>query len=165
MKKFHKTLAKNFAGAPQIHRKSGSINTNTSYKNTNTSCTTPIHHQKRPIHNANALNTSKYKHKKHIIPKLRIVPVHLIPSQVVSKHKHKYKYIMRIYMIFHAQTKTHHTQAQNCARAPHSIPGRQQAQRQCSGDLASFHPAPMLRSGQGGGKSQISSEQPSDQAH
>ena len=26
--------------------------------------------------------------------------------------------------------KTHHTQAQNCARAPHSIPGRQQAQRQ-----------------------------------
>ena len=30
--------------------------------------------------------------KKHIIPKLKIVPGHLIPSQVVSKHKDKYKY-------------------------------------------------------------------------
>ena len=120
---------------------------------------------KRLIHNANAANTSRYKHKKHIIPNLRIVPGHLVPSQVVSKHKHKYKYIMHIYIIFHAQTKTHHTQAQNYARAPRSIPGRQQAQRQCWDDLASFHPAPKLRSSQGGGKSQISSEQPSDQAH
>ena len=67
MNKFHKTLAKNCAGAPQIHMTSASINTNTSCKNTNTSCTTQIHHQKRPIHNANVLNTSRYKHKKNTL--------------------------------------------------------------------------------------------------
>ena len=88
MNKFHKTLAKNCAGAPQIHRTPANINTNTSCKNTSKSCTTQIHQQKRPIHNA--------------IPQI------------------------------HQGTNTkkaHPTQAQNCARAPHSIPGRQQAQR------------------------------------
>ena len=97
MNKFHKTLAKNCAGAPQIHRILASINTNTSCKNTNTSCLTQTHQQKRPIHNAKAANTSRHKHKKHVIPKLRIVPGHLIPSQVVSKHKDNVRAFWRVF--------------------------------------------------------------------